>query len=203
MDASISDQAVAAATGRDWHAWLEILRSAEREGPLSHREIARLLHERFGVSYWWSQTIAGEYEKRTGRRETGEVPGSGFQVGVSRTLPFPAGEGWRRLLSPAGLKWWLGECDSLTTEEGAAYRTADGIRGEIRVWRPESHLRLTWMPASWKSPSTLQLRCRDRGDGRCVISFHQEKLSDGETRESMRRRWKEALNGIATLKTSE
>jgi uncharacterized protein YndB with AHSA1/START domain len=57
--------------------------------------------------------------------------------------------------------------------------------GEVRVYTPYSHLRITWHPPGWPRASTLQLRVIPKGD-KTVIAFHQEHLPGEKEREERR-----------------
>ena len=58
------------------------------------------------------------------RNEVGKTADVGYQIGVSRTLPFSEEAIWGLLLSPEGQATWLG--GPITVEEGARYSLADG-----------------------------------------------------------------------------
>lgn len=57
---------------------------------------------------------------------------------------------------------------------------------------------MTWQPAGWSGPSTLQVTVVPASGG-ATIAFHQEKLSDEATREQMRARWQHALDRLQAL----
>jgi hypothetical protein len=61
--APVSDAAIAARTGRTWAEWIATL-DGEGARDLSHGGIAELVHSRFGVDGWWSQSVVG-YERMT------------------------------------------------------------------------------------------------------------------------------------------
>lgn len=200
----ISDEAVKKATGRtwsEWEAWLD-----DHDGhALSHKGLVRLLHERGNVdSGWWRQTVTNGYEKLKGRRVTGETEGAGFQIGVQRTVAIPHERAWRLLTSPDGVRAWLGDLAGagdaleLELEEGETYRLADGAEGEVRVVRPNKHLRITWQPEGWSRASTIQARVEPKGE-KTVISFHEEHLPSPEEREARRRHFKAALAALVAL----
>jgi uncharacterized protein YndB with AHSA1/START domain len=192
-----SDEAVLAATGRDWAAWLALL-DARGARDLPHPDIARLLRDEGLVdSPWWCQQVTGGYERLIGRRAVGEVKGAGYQVGVSRTLSASAEQLWALLTAPEGLPLWLGALAALPTEPGARTRAADGAEIELRSLHPGQRLRISWQPAGAEQASTLQLTLDPKGT-RCAVRFHQEKLPDAEAREAMRAHWKAALERIAT-----
>jgi len=75
-------------TGRDWVEWCALL---DKKGAknLSHREIARLIHEKYHGGDWWSQMITVGYERLRGRREVNQRT-SGFAVSASKTIAVPA-----------------------------------------------------------------------------------------------------------------
>ena len=64
--------------------------------------------------------------------------------------------------------------------------------------KPGDRLRMTWQPDGWQAPATLQLALSQSGSGKTAIHAHLEKLPDADTREAMRKRWREALERIAT-----
>ena len=98
---------------------------------------------------------------------------AGYQIGVRRTLPASEERLWALLRSPEGQRVWLGGVTDL--EPGSRFAFADGIRGEIRVHRPWSHLRLTWQLPAWEAPSIVQVRVLAARSG-ATLSFHQDHL---------------------------
>lgn len=119
------------------------------------------------------------------RRVVGQTRDAGFQIGVRRTLPIAPEDAWRLLISAAGVRLWLGDGPELRFELGAAYQRADGARGAVRVFNPGQHLRLTWQPAGWARPSTIQLRVIPNRTS-TTIAFHQEWLPGPAERERQR-----------------
>ena len=113
-------------------------------------------------------TVTVEYEKSLRRRQVGETADSGFQIGVQRTLPFPAARVWELPLSPRGLAIWLGRTGRLRLAKGARYRTREGASGELRALAPGSYLRLSWQPPGWDTPSIVALRLLEKS-GRTAV----------------------------------
>jgi hypothetical protein len=161
---SPSNEAVLRATGRSWAEWRALLNKAGA-ARLSHREIVRWLAPLL-PNPWWQQSVTVEYEKSLRRRAVGETADAGFQIGVQRTLPFPALQVWELMLSPRGLPVWLGRIGRLRLAKGARYRTREGASGELRSYEPGGHLRLSWQPAGWNKPLAAD-SCRGR-----VFSLH-------------------------------
>lgn len=132
------------------------------------------------------------------QRPVGLTKDAGWQIGVRRTLPCSCREAWRLLTSSRGLRVWLGALPCLDASASAAYELEDGTRGELKVFVPDSHLRITWQPEGWPRPSTIQVRVIAQGD-RCVIAFHQEHLPGSAEREQRRAHYAAALDELGQL----
>lgn len=68
-------------------------------------------------------------------RVPGQTQDVGFQIGVSRTVPYPPEVVCRFLVGPEGVQLWLGAEAELSAQRGAAYRTDDGTEGVVRSFR--------------------------------------------------------------------
>lgn len=116
----------------------------------------------------------------------------GFEFGLRRTVPFPAEQVWKFLMSQDGLGIWLGESVDFKPEKGAEYHTKEGINGIVRVFNPGINIRLAWHPIDWPRESVLQVRVIPR-EKKATISFHQENIPDARYREEMGERWKSVM----------
>lgn len=132
----------------------------------------------------------------TEQREVGRTASVGYQIGVRRTLPTSEEELWAVLLSPEGLRIWLGGVAEI--EKGSRFSFPDGTCGEIRVYKPWSHLRLTWHRPEWEAPSTVQVRVIAARTG-TTLSFHQEQLASAADRAAMRSHWEQVVGRLADL----
>ena len=190
----ISPEALREATGRDWDGWLATLDDAGATD-WSHKEIVAYLGREHAedTSSWWRQSITVGYEQARGLRVAGETADTGFQVGVQRTVAATVPEVWDLITSRPDL--WLGEGASVGFAEGERYEIP-GATGEIRVVKPGDRLRMTWQPEDWPAPATLQFTLAKTGSGKTAVQAHLEKLPDGDAREAMRTRWREALERI-------
>lgn len=193
----ISSPAVRTATGRDWKEWLEAL-DAAGAADWDHKGIVAYLEQAHPEvdSGWWRQSITVGYEQARGKREVGETADAGFQVGVQRSVAASPDELWSLLVSRPEL--WLGE-GTVELVEGAGYEVfgEDAASGEIRVVKPGERLRLSWRPAGWAAPATVQLTLSASSSGKTALRAHLEKLPDAEAREEQRARWREALGRVA------
>jgi uncharacterized protein YndB with AHSA1/START domain len=116
-------------------------------------------------------------------RPAGQTRDAGWEIGARRTLPVEAEQLWALLVAPEGRRLWLGETPGLELAQGAAYRLDDGTSGRVTVFKPGSHMRLTWHPPGWPRPSIIQVRALPSKAG-AVLAFHQEHLPGPGEREA-------------------
>ncbi|MER5475700.1 SRPBCC domain-containing protein [Streptomyces sp. NPDC002734] len=123
---------------------------------------------------------------------TGLTRDAGWQIGVSRTLPHPVDAVWEFVSGPDGVALWLGSGAVLTPERGAPYRTADGVTGEVRGYRPADRIRVT------HGTTTVQIALSPAADGaRTTLRLHQEHLASAEERERRRAHWQHVMEQVA------
>ena len=130
------------------------------------------------------------------RQGVGKTARAGYEIGVRRTLPFSEEQLWALLLSPEGLRTWLGGPTEIA--EGTPFTLANGTSGQINVYKPWSHIRLTWQPAGGATPSTLQVRVRPATRG-TTVSFHHEQLGGAAEREAMKEHWEGIIRRRAEM----
>ncbi len=126
----------------------------------------------------------------------GKTAAVGYQIGVRRTLPCGEEALWSLLLSPEGQTIWLG--GAIELEDGARYTLDNGTTGQVKVYKPWSHIRLTWQPHGWARPSTVQVRVAAASRG-TTLSFHQDQLADGAARSAMKAHWEGVIEQLAAL----
>lgn len=119
---------------------------------------------------------------------TGQTQDVGFQFGIRRTIPISLEKAWDFLFSDKGINIWLGELTMGDFSSHKEYRTKNGITGTVKVFKPHSHIRLTWKKNDWPNTATLQMRTIPAKTG-TTISFHIEKLLDSHQREAMKKHW--------------
>ncbi|WP_199191407.1 SRPBCC family protein [Amycolatopsis sp. CA-126428] len=125
----------------------------------------------------------------------GKTADVGWNIGVSRTLPYPAEVVWDFLVSREGVTIWLGPGVELPREPGEEYETANGTVGEIRSFAEGDRVRLTWRPSDWDHDSTVQVRLSGAG-AKTTLRFHQEWLADAEEREQQRAYWQDVTERV-------
>jgi len=108
--AGMSDDKVAAKTGRTWKEWVRVL-DADGAADMPHRDIAALLHGKHGVPDWWAQTVTVGYERIKGLRDRGQRRGGGYEAGKSRTFGVPVKALYDAWANEAARRTWLGRND--------------------------------------------------------------------------------------------
>lgn len=130
-------------------------------------------------------------------KQIGQSKKVGFQFGIRKTFAIPYYEMWEFFFSNKGFEIWLGELET-EFELQKEYKTTNGINGFVRVFKPNSHIRINWKRKNWKNVSTLQIRVIDKG-AKTTVSFHQEKLLDSQQREEMKKYWNEVMEKITNM----
>jgi uncharacterized protein YndB with AHSA1/START domain len=117
-----------------------------------------------------------------------------FQFGIRKTIPVSTEKVWDFLFSENGLKIWLGKLNT-ELELKKDFETENGITGFVRVFKPNSHIRLNWKPKTWENISTVQIRVIGN-ENKSTIAIHQEKLLNSEQRNEMKEYWTKIIEKL-------
>lgn len=134
--AGMSDAAVAKKTGKDWAQWVAELDRAGAKA-LAHREIAKLLAERYELPGWWAQTVTVGYERVRGKRELGQRSDGKYSVNKSKTCAVPVEALWRAF---GRCERWLGadhaklRMSKATKFKCMRMKWVDGTRVNVNFW---------------------------------------------------------------------
>lgn len=85
----VGDDAVRAATGRDWDAWCRLIDRFDGRGR-GHAAIAAHLSAAHGVDAWWAQTVTVGYERIRGLRLPYQAADGTFTAACTRTVTVDA-----------------------------------------------------------------------------------------------------------------
>jgi len=174
----MGDAAVIKATGKAWDAWFAILEERGARS-LPHADIARLLHDRYGVPGWWSQNVTVAYEKEIGRRETGQGCDGEFTASVSKTLHGALDEVFDH---------WLARLDG-----------EDGLDGVLFAAEPAVSCTEKWR--YWRvlladgSKVTANVSAKAGGES-CVLGIEHDKLAGRSEAIRWKSFWKAYLSGL-------
>ena len=170
----MSNAAVKAKTGRDWHQWFAILDKAAAI-KMSHKEIAEYLYEKRGVPGWWSQMVTVTYEQERGLRDRHQKA-DGYAVSASKTFEVPI-----RVL----YEYWID--DKLRVKW-----LKDGIA--IRKATANKSIRITWSDGTH-----VDVYFYEKGVSKCQVAVQQTKLAGSAQVERNRARWKTAFNRLTRI----
>ncbi len=126
--------------------------------------------------------------------QVGKTKDVGFQFGLRKTIPVSTEKVWDFLFSEEGLNIWLGKLNA-ELELKKEFETQNGIRGLVRVFNTNSHIRLNWKLKTWKNMSTVQVRIIGNKT-KTTIAIHQEKLLNSEQRNEMKEYWTQTISTL-------
>jgi hypothetical protein len=163
------DEALRAATGKDWSEWLAVLDAAgAAKTGLDHQRIWDLAMQSLPeAAAWWGQMVSVGYERARGLREKHESSNGEFQATLSKTFPVP--------LFAAFAAW------------------ADAnLRGQ---WLDAPELSFTKLNAGknirarWPDGARLDIRFNATGPDKCQIVVDTMKLDDSEAVQRAKAFW--------------
>jgi hypothetical protein len=183
---SVSDEAVDAKTGKSWRQWFDEL---DRAGARAwdHKTIAKSLHEEYGLTFWWAQTVTVGYEQAVGIRAKHEMP-DGFQIQRQRVAAVSADLAWSAIARPELRKRWVPEIAEATVRR---------IRDEKR------QIHLDWDAFSSRK-GRLLLGVQRKAEAKCAIGAMHAKLASAAAAEKAKIFWAERLDRlVAVLESGE
>lgn len=192
----VTTTSVLKCTGKNWDQWINLLNKAGAN-QWSHKEIVAYLKKKYKLTVWWQQGVTQGYELAIGKRIEGYSPSSGFATTASKTMPLSAKSVWELLLSETGLSCWLKPFAAFDFHKGQQYEAEGGVYGEVRTFKKNVRVRMTWTEAEWEKPSILQIYIISRPKNKSMLIFTHEKLPNGRVRLKMREHWKSVLGQLA------
>ena len=174
--AGMSDAAVRAKTGRTWRQWVQQLDAVDA-AKLTHREIARHVHESYEISGWWAQAVTVGYERIRGLREIGQRRGGGYDANKSKTFPVPIAKLYRAFSVKRTRSRWLGEVDLV-----------------IRTSTANRSMRITWPDGT-----SVQLYFTAKGAKKSQVAVQQTGLAKKRDVTKSKEFWAERLAALGEL----
>lgn len=173
--AGMSDDAVHAKTGRTWTQWVKTLDAIDAH-TLSHREIAAHVHDEFGLTGWWSQSVTVGYERIRGRRAIGQRSSGDYGAYKSRTFPVPVEKLHRAFADARTRAKWFG-----------------GVSVRVRKSTPPKSLRMTWPDGT-----SVETWFTDKG-GKSQVAVEHCKLKSQDEAARLKVWWAERLDELGRL----
>ena len=166
----VSDAAVRRATGRSWDEWFALL-DAWQGTAHTHTEIARHVHEAYGIDGWWSQSVTVGYERARGMRALHERP-DGFSMNASKTFPVPVERLFAAFVEQEERERWL-----------------EGLELRNRTNQPHKSARFDVLPGETRLAVTFVAK----GPEKAAAQLQQERLRSAEEVDRWKSLWKEHL----------
>ena len=171
--AGMSDAAIKEKTGCDWALWVQALDMAKAH-ELSHREIAKLVREKWNTPSWWTQMVTVGYERIKGLRERGQQRSGTYTMNRSRTFGVDVEALYDAWADGRRRRRWMGET-------GVKVRSATAPKS-MRLQLPDGGIVVVGF-----SP---------KGSGKSSVAIEQARLPDRETSERVKQRWGERLDAL-------
>jgi len=176
--AGMSDEAVAARTGKTWEQWVQAL-DARDAASQPHRDIAQHLGDDLGLSPWWAQTVTVGYERIKGLRDIGQRRGGSYEAHKSKTFPVSVAQLYQAFSDPGIRERWL-----------------PGVELTVRKATPERSMRITW-----EDGTSVGLWFTAKGEAKSQVQVQHGKLATEEVREAKKAYWAERLAALGELLT--
>jgi hypothetical protein len=170
--AGMSDAAIEKNSGRTWAQWVELL---DRVGAIdmAHRDIAAMVHEKYGVPGWWTQTVTVGYERIKGLRARGQRRDGSYEANKSRTYDVPVARLFEAWADAKVRRRWLIDPD-------AKVRTASAPKS-MRLGMSDGTIVAVWFTAKGTKSS---------------VGVQHTKLPDRETADRLKTYWAERLDAL-------
>lgn len=177
--AGMSDAAVKAKTGCAWDKWVFVL-DHHGAADLPHREIARLVHEKYQITGWWAQTVTVGYERIRGLRDRGQRRDGAYEAGKSRTFPVPVRTLYRAFRDTRIRRRWL---DAPVT---------------VRVAQPDKSVRF-----GWDDGTIVAVSFTPKGREKTTVAVQHMKLKDRAAVARSKGFWGERLAALGAWLTQQ
>jgi hypothetical protein len=176
--AGMSDAAIKAKTGCGWERWVRTLDHHGAEN-MSHRDIAALVHSKYGIDGWWSQSVTVGYERIKGRRARGQRLDGSYEASKSRTFGVPVTALFKAWSDARLRKRWL-----------------NGAVVKVRTASEPKSMRL-----GWSDGTLVGVWFTAKGPSRSSVALAHSKLPDRETADGMKAYWSERLDALEKMLT--
>jgi hypothetical protein len=170
---SVSNDAVAKSTGKEWDEWFSIIDKAGGKSK-SHKEIVAFLREHFSLSPWYQQMITVSFEQARGKRKVHQTR-DGFQISKTKTFPWGISELRECWLNEQMRRKWL--------QNSAIEVTGTLEKRSIRFIRPGDACRY--------EVSFLPLEVN-----KTRLTVQQNRIADAGQAEDMKEYWHNQLRNL-------
>jgi uncharacterized protein YndB with AHSA1/START domain len=172
--AGMGNDKVLERTGRTWRQWVREL-DAMGATSMPHRDIARRVHDDYGIPGWWSQTVTTCYERIRGLRQMGQRRDTGkFDASKSRTFAFPVSGLYRAFSHRPTRERWL-----------------SGVALEVRTSIRNKSARVTWPDGT-----SVHLYFTPVGAKKTQLAIQHSGLADRADVAARKEYWSERFDAL-------
>jgi len=171
--AGMSDAVVKEKTGCTWHAWVQAL-DYNGAAEMSHRDIAKLVGDKFKIDSWWTQMVTVGYERIKGLRVRGQQRNGTFGATRSRTYNVPVETLFDAWLDAKTRKRWLG---------------AEKVRVRVAT-RPKS------MRLDWTDGSIIAVGFTSKGASKSSVALEHANLPDRDAVNRTKQEWSDRFDAL-------
>jgi hypothetical protein len=174
--AGISDEAIRKNTGCSWEKWVYVLDKAGA-ADMKHRDVAKLVHTKWKVPDWWTQTVTVGYERIKGKRAIGQRMDGTYEASKSKTFAASATTLFRVCKNDATRKQWL-----------------NGAGENLRSSTAPKALRF-----AWSDGSIVVIGITPKGATKSSVAVQHGKLPNRESADRMKKYWSERLEALGQI----
>jgi uncharacterized protein YndB with AHSA1/START domain len=174
--AGMSDEKVKKATGCGWEKWVYALDRAKAH-EMSHRDLARYIHDKYHTPDWWTQTVAVGYERIRGLRARGQQRSGDWEISKSKTIAVPMAKLFAAFRDARKRAKWLA-----------------GAKLTVSTATPEKSMR-----ARWEDGTPVDIGFFPRGEAKSQVALSHRKLASKAEADRMRAFWTERLAALAAM----
>ncbi|MFQ5907243.1 MAG: SRPBCC domain-containing protein [Thermoplasmata archaeon] len=190
----IGEEAVRTKTGKGWGEWFALLDTWDAVDK-GHTTTARHLAETHGLSGWWAQMVAVEYERARGLRQVGQKRAQ-FVVTVQRTIRTSPEVAYKALTEPSLLSRWFTQDAQAELRVGGRYENKDGDNGEFLRLEPPERLKYTWENPKHAPGTVVEIWISPKGEEKSLIRLEHSRLKNLQEFEDLRKGWRWALDSL-------
>ena len=174
--AGMSDAAVKAKTGCTWERWVKALDRHDAVR-MSHGEIAALVRSKYKIALWWSQNVAGGYERIKGLRARGQQRNGMYEMNKSRTFNIPV---------TALFAAW--------SDAGIRRRWLDVANVKVRTATSPKSMRL-----GWADGSIIAVQFSAKGASKSAVAVSQSGVPDRDSVDRLKEYWSKRLDALGEV----
>jgi hypothetical protein len=178
MLAGRSDAVLKEKTGCTWERWVRALDHVQAY-TWSHRQIAKHVQEKYGVSGWWAQGVTVGYERIKGLRAAGQRRDGSFEANKSRTFAVPLVRLYRAFHDARTRARWL-----------------PGVELTVRTATRGKSMRITW-----PDRTSVAVGFTSKGPAKSQVAVQHGRLPDRAAAARVKQYWAERLDALKEVLT--